>query len=67
MKVTLDMIPQNAILANNIKDNKGKMLLSSGMSLSKGMIDRLRDLQRLGLPINEIWIKSDKPKLPNQR
>lgn len=62
VKVPLEMIPKNAILANNIKDNKGKMLLSAGLSLSKGMIDRLRDLQKLGLPIHEIWVKSEEKK-----
>lgn len=62
IKVALEMIPKDAVLANNIKDNKGKMLLSAGMLLSKGMIDRLKDLQRLGLPIQEIWIKAAPPK-----
>lgn len=59
IKVPLDMIPKDSELANNIKDNKGKMLLSAGMTLTKGMIDRLRDLQKLGFPVDEIWIKAE--------
>lgn len=62
IKVPLDMIPKDSILANNIKDNKGKMLISAGMTLSKGMIDRLKDLQRLGFPIHEIWVKANPQK-----
>ncbi len=52
----LDSVPRNSILAKDLLGRNERKLLSASSKLTKGMIDRLKDLRDLGEPVDQIWI-----------
>ena len=53
---SLDQVPIDSILAQEILGSNGAKLLGARMRLTKGMLDRLKDLRTLGEPINTVCI-----------
>ncbi|MDP8245519.1 MAG: response regulator [Candidatus Hinthialibacter antarcticus] len=53
----LDHVKPNSIIAEDIVGYKNKKLLASGVKLTKGMINSLKDLRTIGEPVGQIWIE----------
>lgn len=56
----LDQVAPNSILAEDVFGYKNKKLLASGIKLTKGMINSLKDLRSIGEPVDHIWIEVEK-------
>lgn len=51
-------VPIGSVLAEDLYDKSGRKLLASGQTITKGLLDRIRDINVLGIDVNEVFIRS---------
>ena len=56
----LELVPLNSILAKDLMSNRGIKLLGTNTLLTKGMIERLKDLKNLGERIDTLYVQIEK-------
>jgi CheY-like chemotaxis protein len=56
-RLSLSSVKPGAVLADDIRAPNGELLLACGAVLSPRLLNRLRDLSSLKIPIDEIWVK----------
>lgn len=55
-KITLLELEPRQVLAEDLVAPSGELLLAAGVALSQRMIQRLRELPSLGIPLEHVWI-----------
>jgi CheY-like chemotaxis protein len=56
IRCSLENLPENSLLINDLKSNNGHTFLYQGVLMTKSMIHRLKDLADLDFLIDEIWV-----------
>lgn len=55
-EVTLEMVPVPCTLAQDIRTPTGELLLVAGSTLTRRLVDRLIELNTLGIPLVTVWV-----------
>lgn len=55
-RATLDTVPENAVLARDLRTGSGMVLAAAGTMVSAGMISLLNDARELGHSIGDLWV-----------
>ncbi len=57
---TIDTVIENAVLSRDVRTKSGVQLLAAGQTLTARLIQRLRDLKKMGEPQLEVWVRSSR-------
>jgi len=56
----IDTVMENAVLSRDVRTRNGVQLLAAGQVLTPRLIQRLRDLKKMGEPHLEVWVRSSR-------
>jgi len=57
---TMDTVIENAVLSRDVRTKSGVQLLAAGQVLTPRLIQRLRDLKKMGESQIEVWVRSSR-------